>query len=289
MAIRNLGNNLKSIVQSNVGNFQSSIENTVKTTATNFANNALNNALGSGAAGILRSLLKGPSSMPATKTNTPAEPAQPTQDWRVKLSLPTNKLFVGSPMFKPIEESNGLVFPYTPTILIQHTANYDALHPTHSNYPFPQYQNSQIEDIVITGDFFCENAKDAQYWASALHYLRSVTKMAYGQSENQGSPPPIVKLNGYGSFVFNNLPVIVKNFTVDLPADVDYIKTAMGNKIPTDQPTIPNDAVDGLSGWVPVQSQITITVSPVYSRAKVSNFSLDSFVLGGYIGNGEYI
>jgi hypothetical protein len=276
------GDNLKSVVQSNVKNFTSDLENTVKSTATNFANNALNSALGSGAAGILRSLLNGPSSTPALRTSTPAKVAGTDADWRVRLSLPS--VFANDETMKPIIETNGLVFPYTPTILIQHTANYDAMQPTHSNYPFPQYQNSQIEDIVITGDFFCENAVDAQYWAATLHYLRSVTKMFYGQSSNAGAPPPIVHLNGYGDFVFPNVPVVVKNFTVDLPADVDYIKTQMDGVVSKSVTT----SVNGFNeGWAPVQSQVSVTVGPIYSRAKTSQFSLDDFVKGEYLGSGQ--
>ena len=49
--------------------------------------------------------------------------------------------------------------------------------------------------------------------------------MNYGLDGDAGAPPPIVKLTGYGDFVFPNVPVVIRNFTVDLPADVDYIKT----------------------------------------------------------------
>jgi len=272
--------NLKKIVQSNVSNFQESVENTVKSTATNFANSALENVLGGGAAGILKSLLKGPSSIPPTGEKTQATDGAKTNDWRVRLSIPPN-MVDGNEMFKPLVETNGLVFPYTPTILVQHTANYDAMHPTHSNYPFPQYQNSQIEDIVITGDFFVENAKEAQYWVAMTHFLRSVTKMDYGLGQNSGAPPPLIFLNGYGDFVFPNVPVVVRNFTFDLPSDVDYIKTQASGEISTGPTT---GDPKGKAGFVPTQSQVSITVAPVYSRAKTSQFNLDKFVKGDYLG-----
>ena len=206
---------------------------------------------------------------------------QETNDWRVKLSIPST--FGAPEILAPLVETNGLVFPYTPTILIQHTASYDALSPTHSNYPFPQYQNSQIEDLVITGDFFCENAKDAQYWTAMVHYLRSVTKMNYGVDGDAGAPPPIVKLTGYGDFVFPNVPVVVRNFTVDLPADVDYIKTQITGDVSITDGSV-NVEIPGKAGWAPVQSQVSITVTPIYSRAKTSQFSLNSFITGGYLG-----
>ena len=80
--------------------------------------------------------------------------------------------------------------------------------PIHSNYPFFAYQNSQVDQFSITGDFTVENALEGQYWIAAVHYLRSVSKMAYGNTPNQGSPPPVVRLNGYGDYVFKNVPVV---------------------------------------------------------------------------------
>ena len=38
--------------------------------------------------------------------------------------------------------------------------------------------------ITIMGDFLIENALEGQYWIGGMHYLRSVTKMAYGESSN---------------------------------------------------------------------------------------------------------
>lgn len=271
--------NLKSVVQSNVKNFTSSIEGTASRLAGGLKDAAFD-AIDPG--GILGAILKGPSSIPDGKTNTDAVSKGATRDWRVKLSIPST--LASDSILKPLTETQGLVFPYTPTILIQHTANYDSMQPTHSNYPFHNYQNSQIEDIVITGDFFCENAKDAQYWSAMVHYLRSATKMSYGTSQNAGAPPPIVHLNGYGDFIFPNVPVIIRNFTVDLPADVDYIKTSIVGDISTSNPQ--TDDPQGANGWAPVQSQVAITVAPIYSRTKVSQFNLGTFVNGGYIGSG---
>ena len=106
--------------------------------------------------------------------------------------------------------------------------------------------------------------------------------MAYGQSTEAGAPPPLVKLNGYGDFVFPDVPVVVKNFTVDMPADVDYVKTQITGEITPDT-TIPE--LKGKVGWAPTQSQVSVTVSPTYSRAKVSQFNLQTFVQGGYLGS----
>ena len=193
-------------------------------------------------------------------------------DWRVKLSLPKN--FESSPMLKPLIETNGLIWPYTPQIYVTHSAGYSAISPTHSNYPFFAYQNSRVDAFAITGDFYVENALEGEYWIAAIHYLRSVSKMAYGETSNVGSPPPVVRLNGYGDYVFKNVPVVITQFAVELSQDVDYIK------------------VEGFgpSGtWVPTRSNIQCTVQPIYSRRAVEQFSLDDFVNGKYVGRGGFI
>ena len=198
------------------------------------------------------------------------------QDWRVKLSIPGNYKNIietseESSLMQPLLDANAFIFPYTPNIYIAYTAAYDKLSPTHSNYPFPIYQNSSVDQFVITGTFTVENASEGAYWIAANQYLRSVTKMAYGRNTtNRGSPPPIVKLNGYGDFVFKDVPVVVEQYTVTLPEDVDYIQVPVG----------PNGS------YVPTRSEISITVFPTYSRDKINKFSLDSFVKGDYVTNG---
>lgn len=269
-----------SILGRNISSFRQSLSKTAAGTVGTAKSAAAEIVKSSGLGRLLRN---GPSSEPSLKTITPASISKQSTDWRVKLSLPAS--FPNDSLLKPLVLTGGLVFPYTPTILIQHTANYNSLQPIHSNYPFYNYQSSQIEDIVITGDFFCENAKDAQYWVAMLHFLRAVTKMAYGQSPNAGSPPPVLKLNGYGDFVFPNVPVVIRNFTVDLPAEVDYIKTQVDGEVDISNGT---SLVNGFNeSWAPVQSQVSVTVVPVYSRAKVSQFNLNTFINGGYLGTGR--
>lgn len=190
-------------------------------------------------------------------------------DWRVKLSLPST-LRLPAALQSRLVETNGLIFPYTPQIVLSHSASYGQVKPTHSNYPFPAYQNSQPDMIQVSGDFVVENESEGVYWVAAVHYLRSITKMAYGNTSNQGSPPPIVQLNGYGDFVLKNVPCVAVQFTVDLPMDVDYIH-------------VPGS----VNTWVPTRSVISVQLQPTYSRRAVHQFSLDKFTSGAYAkGNG---
>lgn len=157
-------------------------------------------------------------------------------DWRVRLSIPPTEFFKDAQLIKPLIDAGGLVFPYTPTITINHSASYSDTTVTHQNYQFITYQYSKVSDITVVGDFAVEDALQAQYWLSAVHFLRTVTKMFVGDDKEAGNPPPILKLNAYGDFVFKNVPVVVKSFNVTMPKDVDYIKTNL-RYLPNPDPT----------------------------------------------------
>ena len=206
------------------------------------------------------------------------------KDWRVKLSVPKsldqNVSGLLSPLFFKYE--GHMVFPYTPSIIVSHSAAYNTVSPIHNNYPFFAYQNSQVDALTIVGQFYCQDSVDAQYWTACLHYLRAMTKMDYG-TKGSGAPPPIAKLNGYGDYVFNNVPVIIQNFTVDMPNEVDYIacKFSPGAINPMDFGGGPTKF-----GWAPSESQFSITVQPIYSRDKQTNFNYRNFVNGSDLGKG---
>jgi hypothetical protein len=223
-----------------------------------------------------------------TSSVTPAEVQNMSQpDWRVKLSLPSIPEYSQSEMLAPLKDTDGLVFPYTPTVMISHTANYQNLSPMHNNYPFLAYENSRIDNINISGEFYCEDSVQARYWVAAMHYLRSVTKMFYGgEDANAGAPPPVVRLQGYGDYVFKNVPVVVTNFSLEMPNDVDYISTGLG-QFTYDEFTGSAIPSSGGVSYAPVKSLISVQVQPLYSREQVRQFSLAKFVRGDYVKNGN--
>jgi hypothetical protein len=194
------------------------------------------------------------------------------EDWRAKLTLVDQSFFNNSPILKPIQD-NGLIFPYTPLINIGHQAIYNTQTMVHQNYGFLGYQNSQVSEIQVVGDFPVEDAAQAEYWIAVIHFLRSVTKMYTGNEGDAypGNPPPILNFSAYGDFVFKNVPVVVSGFTINLPKDVDYIGVSGG--------------ATG-ENHVPTNSSITVSLKPIYSREQVRKFSLSTFVQGGYVGKG---
>lgn len=194
----------------------------------------------------------------------------PVNDWRVRISTNFNNLGIqsGDIMSRIASNgTNGVVFPYQPRINFSTRANYNEIEPVHTNYPILAYKNSQVDDIQISGEFSAETASDAEYWLATVQFFRTVTKMFYGQGDNLGNPPLICYLNGYGSWLFNNIPVVITSFNVDFPDDVNYVKY-------TDQFDFSK------STWVPILSTIQIQCKPIYNRSSLRQFNLQNFAAG---------
>lgn len=217
-------------------------------------------------------------------------------DWRVSLSVPPRIAdYAGlssgetaggllAPILNPT--NNRLIFPYTPTFMIGQSANYNAMQPIHTNYPYFAYENSRVDQITLTADFYVQNQIEAQYWVAVLHYLRVMTKMSYGTGPDKGLPPPIALLNGYGDFVFKDVPVLIQNFTFDLKRDVDYIGTNL--KAGQEEYLGDGESTNTVEGYAyaPTESMFTITLQPQYSRTKQAKFNLKDFVQGKDNGQG---
>jgi len=158
-------------------------------------------------------------------------------DWRVRLILPENAnyLYKANPpgILKPLAQSNGVVFPYTPQIQTNYSANYEQYDLVHSNYRGYFYKNSKVGDISVTATFTAQDTQEAEYLLAVIHFFRSATKMFYGQDAQRGAPPPMVYLVGYGDYQFNGHPCLISNFQYNLPADVDYIRANNPNNYGT--------------------------------------------------------
>jgi len=199
------------------------------------------------------------------------------KDWRVRVSLPgpdTCPLFYNSKdakdagIMKPLFNSGGVVFPYTPAITVTNEANYESVQTTHSNYSNFFYKGSQIQAITLTGDFTVQNDDEATYLLAVVYFCRAATKMFFGGGSNAGNPPVMVFLNGYGDHYFPNVPCVMTSFAHTMPADVDYVAV---------QPFDYNEETTR----VPTTSQITLVLQPIYSRAKLySSYNLESIARG---------
>ena len=158
------------------------------------------------------------------------------EDWRVRLSLGPGAQYLynaGQPgILAPLKAdggTDGVIFPYTPTITTTYSANYEQYDLIHSNYRGIFYKSSRVGDIQVRGTFTAQNTTEANYLLAVIHFFRSATKMFYGQDVERGTPPPICLLNGFGGYQFSNHPVVISSFNYTLPNDVDYIRTTNPN------------------------------------------------------------
>ena len=255
---------------------------------------------------------------------------QSNSDWRFRLSLGPNSKYLynaGDPgILQPLAATDGVIFPYTPSVTTTYSANYEQYDLVHSNYRGVFYKNSRVGDIQIRGTFTAQDTKEAAYLLAVIHFFRSATKMFYGKDAERGTPPPICLLNGLGQYQFSDHPVLITSFNYTLPNDVDYIRTTSANNfgpnmsnrsVPSKnnpngsaiaganrllnallpkgalpQIPAPNNLTQNVnntaaSTYVPTKIEIDITCIPVQTRSQVSNqFSLKGFANGDLLKGG---
>ena len=252
-----------------------------------------------------------------------------SSDWRVRLRLAPNSNYLYNdpncgPVLYPLQVTDGVIFPYTPTIDIGYKANYTPYDLTHSNYRGYFYQNSAIDSINVRATFTAQDTQEANYLLAVIHFFRSVTKMFYGQDAQRGSPPPLTYLSGFGDFQFSEHPCVVSQFNYNLPSDVNYIRAQTSTDVGTNlQPTARNrqyvagnplsyalqrlaslgqginkGALDnpfapsgslgaGTPSYVPTKIDISLVLLPMQSRQQVSKqFSLKGFANGNLLRGG---
>jgi hypothetical protein len=248
-------------------------------------------------------------------------------DWRVRLSLApqANYLYKVAPagtILAPLKNTDGVIFPYTPSITTSYKADYDPYTLTHSNFKGYFYKSSSVEPVDIKATFTAQDTAEANYLLAVIHFFRSVTKMFYGQDANRGAPPPLVYLSGLGQYQFNKHPCVVASFNYALPADVNYIRSSAtfntngtnmltqreSTSTPTNslsytierlknlgipkgaqsvRPPSPQLGQDTPSTYVPTKMDINITLYPMQSRKDVSQiFSVAEFANGNLLKGG---
>ena len=224
------------------------------------------------------------------------------EDWRVRLEVPDGPLtkffdFDNNPIMQPLSASRGIFWPLTPAVVIQHSANYNAMDQVHSNYPHQAYQNSQVDSMNIIGEFPVQNSEDAKHWVATVNFLRTATKMFFGNDDGdglKGNPPPIMHMFGYGDHMLHKVPVVINTFNVELRPGIDYISTKQANT-PYRELNGPDAGFDlsveqGESQtWAPTLSNISVLVTPIYSRDSIKNFSMKRFVNGELNGKGNEV
>jgi hypothetical protein len=195
-------------------------------------------------------------------------------DTRVKIRVPGDYIrALTQGLDGEIYNLGGIIFPYTPQISLEHRAEYSTLQPMHSNYTQYFYQRSSVSPIQITGKFTVQNEKDAGVYLATVHLLRALTKMRTGGVDGDGAlsgnPPPVCRLDAYGSFMLDNVPVVVNSFRQELPEGVDYYTLGKVRRIATSRYDLTS---------VPTYSSITVSLFPMYSRAETQKFNVKGWL-----------
>lgn len=197
------------------------------------------------------------SSVPST-TNAP-------QDLRIRISMAPDApdIFYKDQdnwLLQPLSKTSGFLFPLQPAITLNHSAEYQSVKPTHSNFPYHYYTNSEIQQISLTGEFPIRTTEDARYVNAGIHFLRSCTRMFNSQDSKfnlAGSPPLVVRLQGLGFSGFDNVPVVINSVAVNYVDSVDYITFKPFNNAETAK--------------LPSLVTIQINMTPIFSRDFITN------------------
>ena len=227
-------------------------------------------------------------------------------DWRVKVVAKDPK-YTSGPILSPLAKTGGMIFPYTPQISITHTASWAPTNPVHTNYASYEYQFSNVDNIIITSDFTAQNHEEARYCLAAIHFLRSVSKMNFGQDSDAGTPPPLLFLEGLGTHILPSIPVIILSSFLDIGPDVDYLSlnTRQSEPLPgqgqlqeffdSDLRSLnfgPGGSTGDLTGnisRIPSQFSMNVSLAIAHSRESTSTrFSLSKFLNGEMLGSDSF-
>jgi hypothetical protein len=216
-------------------------------------------------------------------------------------------------LLRPIWETNGMLMPYTPMIQVSHAmVDYTQYSLPQTNFDYFAYARRASPTLSITAMYTAQDIEEAKYMLSVIHFLRTVTMSYYGTSnmKKRGIPPPTLLFSAYGPYMYERVPVLIRNVSFGLEQDVDYVPAAadadafykgLANKSP-------EPAMSGLDGpdvspagleatgfekrisqsYVPAVLNIFLDVvyAPVPSTYR-DNFDLDKFRDGSYLDGGN--
>jgi hypothetical protein len=208
----------------------------------------------------------------------------------------------GTGLINPLRATNGMIWPYQPTITYSQDVSYTTIDLTHTNQEMYAFNRSNAVKLTIDGPFSVQNQTEGVYAMACIHFLQTVTKMYFGQMDSQsgkaGTPPPILLFDAYGDYMFNQLPVIVTNFSVTLPNDIDYVPIDTTYLQNGQRPSMTSTLTSVLqqsssyianqsgSVWLPSMFNISVGITVQNTPSVLKNsFSLDAFRSGQLLQN----
>lgn len=233
------------------------------------------------------------------QNSAPAGNQQDAQGRRVRLRpkpAAMEQIIGSSSLLAPLKSTTGMVWPYTPTITYQQETDYQQVDMVHTNQEFYAYKKTPAVKLTCDGEFSVQNQTEGLYALACINYLRTVTKMYFGQGQNLGTPPPVLLFDAYGPYMFNALPVIVTNFAANMPKDVDYVPINMSNlgKFMVQTQLTPNGSGPSLSSqdgfvWLPAVFTISVGMTVQNTPSRLRQFNLNEFRNGNLLKGGGWI
>ena len=215
----------------------------------------------------------------------------------------------GSGIMSPLLQTNGMIFPYQPEITYQQEVAYTPMELVHTNQDFMAYSRTPALKLGVSGEFTVQNQNEGRYALACIHFLRTCTKMWFGGSspesvQAQGTPPPVLLFDAYGQYMFNSLPVIITQFSVTLPKDIDYVPVRLDGaaNTPPAPPsanssfaTISNINDNNISArantgyaWLPALFTIQVQLTVQNTPRRLRSFDLAEFRNGQLLRQGGW-
>ncbi len=180
-----------------------------------------------------------------------------------------------------------MMFPYTPSVQVAGDTDWTPHTLTHTNYDIYSYQRTPSATISVSGKFTVQNQREGEYALACIHFLRTMGKMYYGEQDssdydpqqndqtqsNAGLPPPVLRLRGYGLYMFTDVKVVLKNYSFNFEETMDLV-------------TIQSPS----GGDIMLPPMFTISVSLLLQQNTTNlrkNFKLDDFRTGALMRDGK--
>ncbi len=192
----------------------------------------------------------------------------------------------------PIFQTNGLIFPYNPTISEGVNVNYDSLDVTHSNEQYFVYKNTSNVRITLSNAVWtCDTFDNAVYALAALHFFRAYSLMDFGMPQGtrtpSGKPPAPMWFSAYGNYAFHRVPVLLEKADWSFPNDVDYVGVPEFDTTEfLDRRLATRRGVSGKYTWLPMKFEVSsISLIVQHSPTYWLNFNLDDYRSGRMLQN----
>jgi hypothetical protein len=168
---------------------------------------------------------------------------------------------------RPLAATNGVLFPYRPSLTIGTRNYWGTTDPKQSLYGFPVPDKHEIAVTITDAQMSAQSVEEADYIYASIQFFRSAMKPAFGSETSvpRGTPAPTIEMSAIGPQMIQNVGIVLKDFDLQLMNDVDYVPTSSGA-------TVPSIVVFTLSGMISM------------SASKMRSFNLDEFVAGGQQG-----